>query len=60
VVLNLHNHTYEVADGEHDLKGTLARLPEARVRMVQSNQQLRAGNPPQRSDSLTIAPTDLF
>jgi sugar phosphate isomerase/epimerase len=31
VVLNLHNHTYEVADGEHDLKGTLARLPEARL-----------------------------
>jgi len=27
VVLNLHNHTYEVADGEHDLNGTLARLP---------------------------------
>ena len=31
VVLNLHNHTYEVADGEHDLKGTLARIPEARL-----------------------------
>lgn len=31
VVLNLHNHTYEVADGEHDLKGTLARLPDTRL-----------------------------
>jgi sugar phosphate isomerase/epimerase len=31
VVLNLHNHTYEVADGEHDLKGTLARIPEVRL-----------------------------
>jgi sugar phosphate isomerase/epimerase len=31
VELNLHNHTYEVADGEHDLKGTLARIPEARL-----------------------------
>ena len=31
VVLNLHNHTYEVADGEHDLNGTLARLPEVRL-----------------------------
>ncbi len=27
VVLNLHNHTYEVENGEHDLKGTLARIP---------------------------------
>jgi sugar phosphate isomerase/epimerase len=31
VVLNLHNHTYEVADGEYDLKGTLERVPEARL-----------------------------
>ncbi len=31
VVLNLHNHTYEVAGGEHDLKGTLARIPEVRL-----------------------------
>jgi sugar phosphate isomerase/epimerase len=31
VVLNLHNHIYEVADGEHDLKGTLSRIPEARL-----------------------------
>lgn len=27
VTLNLHNHTYEVVDGMHDLRGTLARLP---------------------------------
>jgi sugar phosphate isomerase/epimerase len=26
VVLNLHNHTFEVADNEYDLKGTLARV----------------------------------
>ncbi len=26
-VLNLHNHTYEVAGGEYDLDGTLARIP---------------------------------
>jgi sugar phosphate isomerase/epimerase len=31
VVLNLHNHTYEVKDGLHDLLGTLARLPDARL-----------------------------
>jgi sugar phosphate isomerase/epimerase len=27
VVLNLHNHTYEVENDMHDLKGTLARIP---------------------------------
>jgi sugar phosphate isomerase/epimerase len=27
IVPNLHNHTYEVADNMHDLKGTLARVP---------------------------------
>jgi sugar phosphate isomerase/epimerase len=31
VVLNLHNHTYEVENGMHDLKGTLARIPEVRL-----------------------------
>lgn len=31
VVLNLHNHTYEVADGEFDLNGTLQRVPEAKL-----------------------------
>ncbi|HXQ80589.1 MAG TPA: sugar phosphate isomerase/epimerase [Opitutaceae bacterium] len=27
VVLNLHNHTYEVENDMHDLRGTLARIP---------------------------------
>jgi sugar phosphate isomerase/epimerase len=31
VVLNLHNHTYEVENGMHDLKGTLARLPDVKL-----------------------------
>lgn len=31
IVLNLHNHTYEVEDDQHDLKGTLARLPEVKL-----------------------------
>ncbi len=31
VVLNLHNHTYEVEDGEHDLNGTLARVPDVKL-----------------------------
>jgi sugar phosphate isomerase/epimerase len=31
VVPNLHNHTYEVENDLHDLKGTLARLPETRL-----------------------------
>jgi sugar phosphate isomerase/epimerase len=31
VVLNLHNHTYEVADNLHDLKGTLARIPDVKL-----------------------------
>ena len=31
VVLNLHNHIYEVANGEHDLKGTLARIPDVKL-----------------------------
>jgi sugar phosphate isomerase/epimerase len=31
VAPNLHNHVYEVANGEHDLKGTLARLPESKL-----------------------------
>jgi len=29
VVLNLHNHTYEVEDDMHDLRGTLKRIPDA-------------------------------
>ena len=28
VVLNLHNHTYEIENNLHDLKGTLARIPD--------------------------------
>jgi sugar phosphate isomerase/epimerase len=31
IVLNLHNHTYEVANGMHDLKGTLARIPDIKL-----------------------------
>lgn len=31
VVLNLHNHVYEVQDGEYDLNGTLARIPDVKL-----------------------------
>ena len=31
VVLNLHNHTYEVRDNEYDLNGTLARIPDVKL-----------------------------
>jgi len=31
VVLNLHNHTYEVENGMHDLHGTLARIPDVKL-----------------------------
>ncbi len=31
VVLNLHNHIYEVANQEHDLRGTLERIPEVKL-----------------------------
>lgn len=31
VVLNLHNHTYEVENGLHDLKGTLQRVPGVKL-----------------------------
>lgn len=31
VVLNLHNHTYEIANNLYDLKGTLARIPDAKL-----------------------------
>jgi sugar phosphate isomerase/epimerase len=31
VVPNLHNHTYEVADGLYDLQNTLQRLPEHKL-----------------------------
>ena len=31
VVLNLHNHTYEIQDDLHDLKGTLSRIPDVKL-----------------------------
>jgi sugar phosphate isomerase/epimerase len=31
VVLNLHNHTYEVENGMHDLRGTLERIPQIKL-----------------------------
>jgi sugar phosphate isomerase/epimerase len=31
VVANLHNHTYEVRDDLHDLKGTLTRIPDFKL-----------------------------
>ena len=31
VVLNLHNHTYEVENDMHDLRGTLARIPNVKL-----------------------------
>jgi sugar phosphate isomerase/epimerase len=31
IVPNLHNHTYEVENELHDLKGTLARVPEIKL-----------------------------
>lgn len=31
VTPNLHNHTYEVVDNLHDLRGTLARIPDANL-----------------------------
>ncbi|MHC4745523.1 MAG: sugar phosphate isomerase/epimerase family protein, partial [Planctomycetota bacterium] len=31
IELNLHNHTYEVENDMHDLRGTLARIPEVKL-----------------------------
>jgi sugar phosphate isomerase/epimerase len=31
IEVNLHNHTYEVENGLHDLKGTLERIPDAKL-----------------------------
>jgi sugar phosphate isomerase/epimerase len=31
VVINLHNHTYEVENDMHDLKGTLKRIPDIKL-----------------------------
>ena len=47
VAVNLHNHTYEVADGLHDLKGTLARVPDAKLG-PDLNWLLRGGVDPTR------------
>ena len=45
VVLNLHNHTYEVENGEYDLKGTLSRIPDVKLG-PDLNWLLRAGVDP--------------
>jgi sugar phosphate isomerase/epimerase len=45
VVVNLHNHTTEVEDGEHDLRGTLERVPEVKLG-PDLNWLLRAGVDP--------------
>jgi len=45
IVLNLHNHTYEVEDNEYDLKGTLARVPDAKLG-PDLNWLVRAGEDP--------------
>ncbi|HPA20264.1 MAG TPA: sugar phosphate isomerase/epimerase [Verrucomicrobiae bacterium] len=45
VVLNLHNHTYEVKDGMRDLLGTLERVQEAKLG-PDLNWLLRAGVDP--------------
>jgi sugar phosphate isomerase/epimerase len=31
ILLNIHNHTYEVINGMHDLKGTLLRVPRLKL-----------------------------
>lgn len=31
ITLNLHNHTYEVENNFHDLKGTIARIPDIKL-----------------------------
>ena len=31
IVLNLHNHTYEVENNMHDLRGTLKRIPDVKL-----------------------------
>lgn len=45
IVLNLHNHTYEVEDHEYDLQGTLARFPDAKLG-PDLNWLVRAGEDP--------------
>lgn len=45
VLLNLHNHTYEVKDDMHDLSATLSRIPNAKLG-PDLNWLLRAGIDP--------------
>ncbi|MFW5832065.1 MAG: sugar phosphate isomerase/epimerase family protein [Prolixibacteraceae bacterium] len=45
VVVNLHNHTYEVENNMHDLRGTLKRIPEIKLG-PDLNWLLRAGVDP--------------
>jgi len=45
VVLNLHNHTYEVEDDEYDLSNTIERIPEVKLG-PDLNWCLRAGVDP--------------
>lgn len=47
VEINLHNHTYEVEDDMHDLKGTLKRIPDIKLG-PDINWLLRAGVDPVR------------
>ena len=45
IILNLHNHTYEVENDLHDLRGTLKRIPDIRLG-PDLNWLLRAGVDP--------------
>jgi sugar phosphate isomerase/epimerase len=45
IVLNLHNHTYEVANNMYDLRGTLKRIPDIKLG-PDLNWLLRAGIDP--------------
>ena len=45
ITLNLHNHTYEVENGMHDLAGTLKRIPDIKLG-PDLNWMLRAGVDP--------------
>ncbi len=45
LALNLHNHTYEVENGERDLSETLARVPDAKLG-PDLNWLVRAGGDP--------------
>lgn len=43
---NLHNHTYEIINGMHDLKGTISRIPEIKLG-PDLNWLIRAGVKPE-------------